>query len=721
MPLVFTTPLASKPIYIMDSASLAFTPLVEPSLALTSPVEASPVVQTSLVDKSPADTPPVETSAVEKNPTDSTDKTAIATAITNDVITENNKAATTVTKTLPAASDIIVVVDEPVTVTSPSSAVIIAIANEPESKGKTVVDVTELKPTPELESKGEAISVDSKVRETVTELKSKPVEPQESEAKPDEPKPVEPHESDSKPAETNPVESKPVEANPVDIIVIAIADSHAVNEVDSKSCSKVDGIASNPAAVQDKKDLPIEPISTGNIVPTPANNPAEIILPEPILPKVAVIEPTAVTATKEPKPAEHDVLTDSKSDKIDSQPVESKLLDAVEPKVSDKVEKVLDAFEPKVSDKVEKVLDPIESKPDVKVVEMQLKPEVDEKTSNLNKDMAKVITNNDSNARGRFLKRTSVRGGGLAGALSRRVLNRPDHAVSSTTGNLAKPIPPPPPPPTPPPPTSSAPTPGSVGNLLAAAPPPPLPPKSDEAKQPITHVATATPVATVTTVTSPVGVPTPAPALAIDPVPNVRGAVVLPLTKASRKFANHVKIVKSSTASATTTSSPMPTYMGVLVHDVHASSLGFDRALFWNLPQCYHDPIRTPETINILQHGILTVRLGADYEWTLHLNQELAAQSIGPGRFSGVVDLPVSPGDAIRIQRVNSSAVTTSSVACLVLEFVSAPQQPLPVTTQPPSRPQLFDRTVQTSGSRAIPSMPSSTVSAVSTVKQPKA
>jgi hypothetical protein len=150
-----------------------------------------------------------------------------------------------------------------------------------------------------------------------------------------------------------------------------------------------------------------------------------------------------------------------------------------------------------------------------------------------------------------------------------------------------------------------------------------------------------------------------------------------------RRFSNHYGMrMKSTTGSSATT----PNYIAVLVRDLYSPLFGFDRALFWNLPHCHHDPVQSPDLINVLATGILTLRCAAEYDWNLRFNQEIV-HSATQGKFSGVIDLPVSPGDVIRVTPISNTTTTTTSTsttttttttalptatACLVLEFTPA-------------------------------------------------
>ena len=114
--------------------------------------------------------------------------------------------------------------------------------------------------------------------------------------------------------------------------------------------------------------------------------------------------------------------------------------------------------------------------------------------------------------------------------------------------------------------------------------------------------------------------------------------------------------------------------LAVLVQDSLTLGQGFDHVLFWNLPQCHHDPTTNRDTISVLQKGVLTLRLAADYQWVIRVNgAPVATSSHGTGNYSKEVDVAVSPGDSVRIGHGDSVVVATSNYsALLVLEFVTS-------------------------------------------------
>jgi hypothetical protein len=133
--------------------------------------------------------------------------------------------------------------------------------------------------------------------------------------------------------------------------------------------------------------------------------------------------------------------------------------------------------------------------------------------------------------------------------------------------------------------------------------------------------------------------------------------------KLSRRFENHKMVVSSVVSRASSG------FLAVLACDrssVVPKFPGFEQSIFWNLPHCRHDTQVNSDTIQILQTGVLTVRLAADFQCPIFVNHRLVHNST---KFTGPVDIPVTMGDAVRF--ACQADGPKSFNACLVLEFTS--------------------------------------------------
>jgi len=178
-----------------------------------------------------------------------------------------------------------------------------------------------------------------------------------------------------------------------------------------------------------------------------------------------------------------------------------------------------------------------------------------------------------------------------------------------------------------------------------------------------------------------------------------------PLRQVVKRFANHARVnpAPNGILPSLTMNNSGPVSMAVLVREGRGDSslVGFDRALFWNLPQCFHDCSKNSDTINILQSGVLTIRFGAEYPWVCRLNQDIIHSSLRASEFSGVMDVPVTVGDALRFTLAHDSKLEADKFSsCLVLEFspslttITAPIKTVTAVKQPLSKNRVAPRTL---------------------------